>query len=109
MRSWETAPEEQACDADSFEGRPWDDPGGHLYRSTLIEYGRQRAARGAGPVALGIDTGVIKLILTHAAAVHGLEVSSEPVDLAGVALKRLGWIGKGNERDKPFIRGWFVN
>jgi methylase of polypeptide subunit release factors len=42
------------------------------------------------PVTLGIDIGVIKMIITHAAAVHGLDISPEPVDLARVALKRLG-------------------
>ncbi|MBJ2150818.1 site-specific integrase [Paracoccus sp. IB05] len=73
---------------------------GHLDRHKLIEYGRKRADQGAGPVTLGIDIGVIKMILTHAAAVHGLEISAEPVDLARVALKRLGLIGKGVERDR---------
>ena len=52
------------------------------------------------PVTLGIDIGVIKMIITHAAAVHGLDISPEPVDLARVALKRLGLIGKGTERDR---------
>lgn len=73
---------------------------GHLDRHKLIDYGRKRADQGAGPVTLGIDIGVIKMILTHAAAVHGLEISPEPVDLARVALKRLGLIGKGVERDR---------
>lgn len=68
---------------------------GHLDRHKLIEYGRKCADQGAGPVTLGIDLGVIKMILTHAAAVHGLEISPEPVDLARVALKRRGLIGKG--------------
>lgn len=67
---------------------------GHLDRHKLIEYGRKRADQGAGPVTLGIDIGVIKMILTHAAAVHGLEIRVEGVDLARVALKRLGLIGK---------------
>ena len=40
------------------------------------------------------------MIITHAAAVHGLDISPEPVDLARVALKRLGLIGKGTERDR---------
>ena len=53
-----------------------------------------------GPVTLGIDIGVIKRVITHAAAVHGLDISPEPVDLARVALKRLGLIGKGKERDR---------
>lgn len=73
---------------------------GHLDRHKLIEYGRKRADQGAGPVTLGIDIGVIKMILTHAAAVHGLEIRIEGVDLARVALKRLGLIGKGIERDR---------
>ena len=51
-------------------------------------------------MTLGIDIGVIKMILTHAAAVHGLEIRVEGVDLARVALKRLGLIGKGIERDR---------
>ena len=59
-----------------------------------------RAEQGAGPVTLGIDIGVIKMIITHAAAVHGLDISPEPVDLARVTLKRLGLIGKGTERDR---------
>jgi len=73
---------------------------GHLDRSRLIDYGKMRAEQGAGPVILGIDIGVIKMIITHAAAVHGLDISPEPVDLARVALKRLGLIGKGTERDR---------
>ena len=73
---------------------------GHLDRQKLIDYGKRRADQGAGPVTLGIDIGVIKMIITHAAAVHGLDISPEPVDLARVALKRLGLIGKGTERDR---------
>ena len=41
-----------------------------------------------GPVTLGTDIGVIKMILTHAAAVRGRDISLEPVDLARVALTR---------------------
>ena len=73
---------------------------GHLDRQKLIDYGKMRADQGAGPVTLGIDIGVTKMIITHAAAVHGLDISPEPVDLARVALKRLGLIGKGTERDR---------
>src|SRR6056297_3370571 len=68
---------------------------GHLDRQKLIDYGKMRAEQGAGPVTLGIDVGVIKMIIIHAAAVHGLDISPEPDDLARVALKRLGLIGKG--------------
>jgi hypothetical protein len=35
-------------------------------------------------VTLGIDIGVIRMIITHAAAVHGLDIPSEPVDLARI-------------------------
>jgi integrase len=72
---------------------------GHLDRQRLVDYGRARAVAGAGPVTLGIDLGAIKLVLMHAAAVHGLDVS-EPVDLARIALKRLGLVGKATERDR---------
>ncbi|WP_411892142.1 hypothetical protein [Yoonia sp. SDW83-1] len=77
---------------------------GHIDRAMLIEYGRWRAKKGAGPVTLGIDIGVIKMIITHAEAVHGLGISSEPVDLARITLKRLGLIGKGTERDRQLTR-----
>lgn len=72
----------------------------NLDREELIAFGRARAREGAGPVTLGIDLGYIRTVLTHAAAVHGLEVSPEPLDLARVALKILGLVGKGVERDR---------
>jgi integrase len=71
-----------------------------LNRERLIRFGRDRARGGAGPVTLGQDIGAIKLIISHAAAVHGVEVSVEPVNLARIALRSLGLIGKGNERDR---------
>ncbi|MES0139232.1 site-specific integrase [Mesorhizobium sp. M0016] len=71
-----------------------------LDRERLIRFGRDRAAQGAGPMTLGMDIGFVKLILAHAAAVHGLPVKVEPVDLARIALKRLGLVGKGNQRDR---------
>ncbi len=71
-----------------------------LDRERLIRFGRDRAAQGAGPVTVGIDIGMIKLILAHAAAVHGPPVKVEPIDLARIALKRLGLVGKGHERDR---------
>jgi hypothetical protein len=69
-------------------------------RERLIQYGRARSEAGAGPVTLGIDIGTIGLVLSHAAAVHGLPVSTEQVALARIALKRLGLIGKDIERDR---------
>jgi len=71
-----------------------------LDRERLIKFGKDRAKNGAGPVTLGQDIGAIKLVLSHAAAVHGLKVSVEPVLQARIALKRLGLIGKGRERDR---------
>jgi integrase len=71
-----------------------------LDRERLIKFGKERAAEGAGPVTVGMDLGYIKLILTHAAAVHGIAASVEPLDLARIALTRLGLVGKGDERDR---------
>lgn len=71
-----------------------------LGRERLIQFGKERAKEGAGPVTIGMDLGYIKLVISHAAAVHGLQVSPEPVVLARLALKRLGLIGKGRERDR---------
>ncbi|WP_232463916.1 hypothetical protein [Brevundimonas diminuta] len=71
-----------------------------LDRQLFIDFGRSRATECAGPMTLSIDIGAIKLILSHAAAVHGLAVSVEAVDMARLALKRLGLIGKGVERDR---------
>ena len=71
-----------------------------LDRARIIQFGKERAREGAGPVTLGIDLGYIKTILSHAAAVHGVTLSTEPIALARVALARLGLVGKGNERDR---------
>lgn len=40
------------------------------------------------------------MVLTHAAAVHGVDVQVEPVNLARIALKRLGLTGKSRARDR---------
>ncbi len=71
-----------------------------LNRDKLIEYGRFRAKEGAGPVTVAAELSYINTVITHAAAVHGLDVSKEQVDLARVALRRLGLVGRGNERDR---------
>jgi len=47
-----------------------------------------------------MDIGYIKLVVSHAAAVHGVHAPVEPTDLARIALKRLGLVGKGRERDR---------
>ncbi|RAK51304.1 tyrosine-type recombinase/integrase [Phenylobacterium deserti] len=72
----------------------------HLDRERLVQFGRERAAAGAGPVTVSMDIGAIRLVLSHAVAIHGLPVKVEPVDMARIALKRLGLIGKSNERDR---------
>jgi len=73
---------------------------GDLDRERLIQFGRERAREGAGPVTLGVDFAYIKTVIAHAAAVHEIPISPEPVFLARIALKRLGLIGKGKERDR---------
>lgn len=45
---------------------------GHLDRNKPIDYAKMRADQGAGLVTLSLRLGVIKIIITHAAAVHGL-------------------------------------
>lgn len=72
----------------------------HIDRERLIQFGRKRAEQGAGPVTLSMDIGAIRLVLAHAAAVHGLPVSIVQVDLGRIALKRLGLVGKSNQRDR---------
>jgi len=71
-----------------------------LDRDRLIRFGRDRAKEGAGPVTLGMDFTFIKTIMVHAAAVHGIDVITEEVLLARTALKLLGLIGRGEERDR---------
>ncbi|MCS3448642.1 MULTISPECIES: integrase [Bradyrhizobium] len=71
-----------------------------LSRERLIEFGRKRASQGAGPATLAIDFSFIRAILLHAAAVHGIDVSVENVQLAKAALKHLNLVGKSNERDR---------
>lgn len=71
-----------------------------LTRERLIQFGKDRAREGAGPITISMDIGYIKLVVSHAAAVHGTQVQVEPIDLARIALKRLGLVGKGRERDR---------
>jgi integrase len=71
-----------------------------LDRELIVQFGRKRAAQGAGPVTLSMDIGLIRLVLSHAAAVHGLPVSIEQIDLGRIAFKRLGLVGKSNQGDR---------
>jgi len=71
-----------------------------LTRERLIQFGRDRARQGAGPVTVNIDFSYLKLVIYYAAAVHGVSVSPEPVELAHIALKRLGIIGKSRARER---------
>jgi len=73
---------------------------GDLTRERLIQFGRDRAQQGAGSATVNMDFSYIKLVVTHAAAVHGVAVSPEPVELARVALKRLGVVGKSRPRER---------
>jgi len=72
----------------------------NLGREAVIQFGKDRAVEGAGPVTLSIDIGYIRTLLTDGAAIHGLPLSPEQVDLARTALKRLGLVGKSQERDR---------
>jgi hypothetical protein len=73
-----------------------------LNRERLIEFGRKRAKQGAGPATLAIDFAFIRTVATHAAAVHGIEVSAEEVRLARFALTHLGLVGKsGTTAEQP--------
>jgi hypothetical protein len=71
-----------------------------LTRERLFAFGKARAREGAGPVTLAVDFAYIRAIVAHAAAVHGIAVSPEPITLARIALKRLGLVGPGRERDR---------
>ena len=71
-----------------------------LTRERLIQFGKERAAEGAGGATIAMDISYIKTILTHAAAVHRIGASPQSVDLARVALKRLGLIGGPRARDR---------
>jgi hypothetical protein len=68
-----------------------------LDRERLIEFGRRRAKQGAGPATLAIDLSFVRTIITHAAAVHGIEVSAEEARLAP---SHLNLVGKSKERDR---------
>lgn len=71
-----------------------------LDRKRLIQFGRARSDAGAGPVTLGIDIGTIGLVMSPAAAVHGLPISTEQVALARIASKRQPTRPTGTAKDK---------
>jgi integrase len=72
----------------------------HLDRVRIIEFGRDRSKEGAGAATIAMDISYLKTIMLHASAVHGVDLSIEQVDLARVALMRLGLVAKGKERDR---------
>lgn len=71
-----------------------------LDRERIIQFARERRAEGAGPPTILADISYIKTVVLHASAVHGLPVSPDQVNLARIALKRLGLVGKAQERDR---------
>ena len=75
-----------------------------LDREKIIKFGRDRSKQGAGPVTLSMDIGAIRLVILHAIAVHGLELSVEPVDMARIALKRLGSSAKATSETGARLR-----
>jgi integrase len=76
-----------------------------LSREVLVDYGRGRAREGAGPVTVSTELSYLNTIVTHAAAVHGVCISKEPIELARVALRRLRLVGKSDERDRRPTQG----
>ena len=71
-----------------------------LTREKLIAFAKARRNEGAGPVTIGADLSYLRTVVVHAAAVHGIEVSAEPIKLARTALTMMGLVGKGQERDR---------
>jgi integrase len=71
-----------------------------IERERIIEFARDRRNEGAGPVTIAMDISYLKTIMLHATAVHGVPLQIEQVDLARIALARLGLVGKGRERDR---------
>src|SRR5450631_4636108 len=71
-----------------------------ITRERVIQFGKDRAKDGAGAVTISMDIGYLKLVVSHAAAVHGIPIHVEPINLARIALKRLGLVGKARERDR---------
>ena len=61
----------------------------YLTRECFVDFGRQRAKMGAGPATLSADISYIHTIISHSAAVHGVKISTEEIDLARIALRRL--------------------
>ncbi|MGJ8624376.1 MAG: hypothetical protein ACSHW1_16605 [Yoonia sp.] len=75
MRGRQTAARSKAATLTTLKRDLGKERIGHLDRQKLIDYGKMRADQGAGPVTLGIDIGVIKMIIINAAAMHGLDIS----------------------------------
>ena len=68
-----------------------------LDRGRLIQFGKERAREGAGPVTLGIDLGYVKTILSHAAAVHGVDTLGR-AHRPGAHCARAAWSRRERER-----------
>lgn len=75
-------------------------PYARIDRQFIIDFGRERARGGAGPVTVGMYVGWIKLVFAHASAVHEIDTQLEPIEKGRLALKHLGLIGKSQERDR---------
>jgi integrase len=71
-----------------------------LTRERIVQFGRDRAKEGAGPATLAVDLSFIGTVMTHAAAVHGMQINTESVRLARIALRKIGLVGSGEERDR---------
>jgi hypothetical protein len=70
-----------------------------LDRERFIKFGKERALEGAGPVTVGIDLGYQDDSCSRRGGARRYCVN-RPIDLARIALGRLGLVGKGDERDR---------
>jgi hypothetical protein len=52
-----------------------------LTRERILEFGRDRAKGGAGPVTIAIDISYLGTVLEHAAAVYGYQVPTAQLRL----------------------------
>jgi hypothetical protein len=62
-----------------------------------------RAEQGAGPVTLGIDIGVIKMIITHAAAACSLNIRQKRVIVQAIMQTQDTLFGLSNPQHIDFV------
>ncbi len=71
-----------------------------LTKQRLIEYGKQRSAEGAGPATVTVDLAHLRTVLDTATCVHDVETDLDALRHARMALTKLGYVAKSEERDR---------